>query len=426
MGFENIAGYRNEKKQLEKLTNQLLNFAAFQEKGIRLPRGVLLYGIPGVGKTVMARSIVTDGISFVELRAADCLTKNPAKNIQDAFAQARERIPSLLLLDELDKIAQSSPNYYMEGNDNVMKVLLQELDRSQENLGVLIVATCNQYEFLNPALLRSGRFDKMIRIESPGFEDRTEIIKMYLDRLKIEKDISAEHFSKITGGYTGAQIECIINEAALLAAEDNEKLSVLQIQTVMNRMSFKALERNVEEGKKLEKAAVHEAGHAIVAALLCPEQFASASVIPQGQTNGHIRMLRNEVSSLSETTADAENETAVALAGIAAEKVVYGNYSLSCEDDLEKAAAIVFFLITKIGAYGFDKLQNLQNRGEVPSDNIRNEISLVKGEVMDRMLSKGMEIIKKNKKWFEKTVEALKKNHIMSKEEILALRDECI
>ena len=102
MGFENIAGYRNEKKQLEKLTNQLLNFAAFQEKGIRLPRGVLLYGIPGVGKTVMARSIVTDGISFVELRAADCLTKNLAKNIQDAFAQARERIPSLLLLDELE------------------------------------------------------------------------------------------------------------------------------------------------------------------------------------------------------------------------------------------------------------------------------------------------------------------------------------
>ena len=208
--------------------------------------------------------------------------------------------------------------------------------------------------------------------------------------LEIRQIVSAEHFSKITGGYTGAQIECIINEAALLAAEDNEKLSVLQIQTVMNRMSFKALERNVEEGKKLEKAAVHEAGHAIVAALLCPEQFASASVIPQGQTNGHIRMLRNEVSSLSETTAEAENETAVALAGIAAEKVVYGNYSLSCEDDLEKAAAIVFFLITKIGAYGFDKLQTLQNRGEVPSDNIRNEISLVKGEVMDRMLSKGM------------------------------------
>ena len=425
MGFEKIAGYQNEKKQLEMLTRQLLRFSDYEKIGIRLPRGVLLYGVPGVGKTVMARSIKVEGVTLVELRAADCLTRNPSKNILDAFEKARENTPSLLLLDELDKIAESSPNYYMEGNENVMKVLLQELDKSEENRGVLIVATCNQYEYMNPALLRSGRFDKMIKIESPGLEDRTEIIKLYLGRLKMRKNISEEYFAKITGGYTGAQIESVINEAALLAADDEDpELKMAHIQTVMNRMAFKAIEKKVDEGEKLERIAVHEAGHAIVAAVLRPEHLASASVIPHGASGGHIRMLRNEVSDLYGTVDDAENEITVGLAGIAAEKLILNSVSLNCEDDLEKAAAIAYFLTIKIGAYGFDKLINIQNRGEMPSESVKNKVAETKSAIMDKMLNRATEIIRSNLEWYKLIVDKLKNNHVLSEEEIFELKNK--
>ena len=168
--FDNIAGYSQIKEVLVKLRKMLLNLEDFDRAGLRLPRGVLLYGAPGVGKTIMARAIGADPLRRIELCSAACTKEDAADAIVKAFEQARNNTPSVLLIDEIDKIAESSADFYMEGNDNIMKILLQELD-GEKNKGVLIIATCNDYERMNSALIRSGRFDRIIRIPDPDLGD---------------------------------------------------------------------------------------------------------------------------------------------------------------------------------------------------------------------------------------------------------------
>lgn len=171
-GFDRIAGYEKEKTELLQLRKFLHNVDRYQEMGVRIPRGIILYGEPGVGKTVMARAIADEGIALIEVRAADCCEENTTEKLQTAFEQAKSHSPSVLLLDELDKIAGSSRFYYMEDNDTIHKVLLQELDKLAENDGVLVVATCNNIRSLGDALVRSGRFDRQLSVDVPGEKDR--------------------------------------------------------------------------------------------------------------------------------------------------------------------------------------------------------------------------------------------------------------
>ena len=231
--FEHIAGYQNEKSELLGLRNILLNLNKLRESGIRMPRGVLLYGDPGVGKTVMARAIATEGVSLVELRAADCTKDTSEDFVISAFDRARAQEPCILLIDELDKIADYSDKYYKSENDRIMKVLLQELDGRKDNSGIIVVATCNNYSMLNPALLRSGRFDRIIEIGKPSLQDRIEIIRYYLSKINLEKRIDEEYFAKITAGYSGARLECIINEAGLLAMQGD---GYIDMKTIGSRI----------------------------------------------------------------------------------------------------------------------------------------------------------------------------------------------
>ena len=153
-----IAGYEKEVAQLEQLKDFLHNAAKYADCGVHIPKGVLLYGYPGVGKTVMAKSIADENINIIELRAADCTRDNSEEFIQEAFAQAKKMKPCLLLIDEFDKIAGLRDEYYIAMNDKAMKILLQELDSLKDENGVLVVATCNDIRRLGPALVRSGRF----------------------------------------------------------------------------------------------------------------------------------------------------------------------------------------------------------------------------------------------------------------------------
>ena len=313
-----IAGYEKEVAQLEQLKDFLHNAGKYADCGVHIPKGVLLYGYPGVGKTVMAKSIADENINIIELRAADCTRDNSEEFIQEAFAQAKKMKPCLLLIDEFDKIAGLRDEYYIAMNDKAMKILLQELDSLKDENGVLVVATCNDIRRLGPALVRSGRFDRIFEIGLPSLDDRKKILSLYFDRIKMPKNLDVDYVARVTSGYSGAQLECLVNESGILAIERKRSdIDFDCFQTAMNRLAFHGVEGEIKDSEK-HLVAVHEAGHAIVALYLKPDKVSTATIIPQGQSRGHTRMIYDDEICCSENN-DGIDDVAIALGGRVAE-----------------------------------------------------------------------------------------------------------
>ena len=418
--FDRIAGYEKEKEQLRGLRELLLNLEDYKQSGIRIPRGVLLYGEPGVGKTVMAKAIAQAPISCVELCSADCTKEDATDLVLETFEKARQAAPAVLLIDELDKITEESHEFFMEGNNRIMKILLQELDGQKDNSGVLVVATCNHFDRINPALLRSGRFDRLIRIGNPSLEDRKAIVHYYFSRVKLEKRIEEEYLAKITGGYTGAQLECVVNEAGILAMES--KATVIEpdhIRTAMNRIAFRTLEGDVGEKAERMITATHEAGHALAALLLSPDKLTGASVIPHGRTRGFVRMRNTEECEIL-SAEDMEKDVVVSLAGAAAEQLVYGMSYLSSSEDFRKAFMMIHSMITDLGVYGLDLLCPARAlHGEMPvSEDLIGRICAKRTELITRFSEQATTLLKDNEAAFRAIAEALTDRYSLSKEEI--------
>ena len=420
--FEHIAGYHKEKSELIGLRNLLTNVENFRKSGVRMPRGVLLYGAPGVGKTVMAKSIATDGIACVELRSADCTREDSEDYVLSAFEEAREKAPCVLLIDELDKIAESNEHYYMEGNDRIMKVLLQELDGQKDNSGVMVVATCNNCNHLNPALLRSGRFDRIIEIGTPTLEDRVEIIKYYLSKINLEKKLNEEYFAKITAGYSGAQLECIINEAGIMAMQDSISfIDMKTLQRAMNRIAFRALEGKTTNKDEQWKTAVHEAGHAVIAMFVAPDSITSASIIPHGKTRGHVRMMYDD--EITESVEEVENSIIVGLGGAVAEEVILGMRYMSSTSDFGKARWRLLSLIMGIGAYGIEFAGLFSGHHcETPSSpELAAKSDKIYAEKIKEFYERGKQIIEDNRDFVDRVAHLLVEKSTLSKEELFEL-----
>lgn len=329
-----IAGYEKEVAQLEQLKDFLHNAGKYADCGVHIPKGVLLYGYPGVGKSVMAKSIADENINIIELRAADCTRDNSEEFIQEAFAQAKKMKPCLLLIDEFDKIAGLRDEYYIAMNDKAMKILLQELDSLKDENGVLVVATCNDIRRLGPALVRSGRFDRIFEIGLPSLDDRKKILSLYFDRIKMPKNLDVDYVARVTSGYSGAQLECLVNESGILAIERKQSdIDFDCFQTAMNRLAFHGVEGEIKDSEK-HLVAVHEAGHAIVALYLKPDKVSTATIIPQGQSKGHTRMIYDDEICCSENS-DGIDDVAIALGGRVAEIIEFGEASCGCSNDMQ-------------------------------------------------------------------------------------------
>ena len=215
----------------------------------------------------------------------------------------------------------------MEDNDDVKKILLQELDALDSDKAVLVVATANDVDCLGDALLRSGRFDRLLAMRAPDERTRKLIIEMYLKKIKTPKKVNSAHLARITRGYTGAALECLINEAGIIAfSKESPCLNDEDITSAMNRLAFRGAERSpTNDANELKKIAVHEAGHALVAMMLTPHNIYGASILPQGESAGHIQFIKDENNFAG--SASAEKEIAVILGGRAAEHTVLGEIS---------------------------------------------------------------------------------------------------
>ena len=419
-----IVGYEKEKREIANLHDMLQNSNMYRHYGVRIPRGLALYGEPGVGKTVLARSIAGGGINLVELRSADCCEEDAPEAIKNVFEEARKTAPSVILLDELDKIAGTSQRFFMESNDAVKKTLLQELDALSEEDDILVVATCNDTEVLGDALLRPGRFDRQLHIDLPDEETREQILEEYFARLKVEKEIDLKYLAKLTHGYTGAKLECLANEAGIMAMEKPfPSVDMNDIRVIMNKFAFGSNEKSpFSDIDDLRKIAIHEAGHALVAMLLAPNSIHGASVLPQGESAGHIQFINSENGVTS--VKDIENEITVLLAGHVAERMILGEYLAGACSDISKAATRLQFLVTGCAAYGYDATPfsvHTRLREDIVSNDIKcsaNTLLIKKMEEFDRFAEL---LIGKAYSVFEALVGNLMEKQTLTREELFEI-----
>lgn len=424
--MKKIVGYENEKKEILCLQKMLLNAEAYRASGVRLPKGLVLFGDPGVGKTQLAKSILTKGIKLVEICASSLSDEDALESIDRVFDFAEKNQPSVILLDEIDKFAGLSDRYYMEENSNIQKYLLKKLDNIDDDDTVLVIATCNNKMALGDALLRAGRFDRQIEVELPDDETRAKIYYEYFRRLKIKKDLDYNYLSRITPGYSGARIECLVNEVGIFAIEnDLEMITVEDVRVIINRLAFSGIEKKpVRDKNKLRIIATHEAGHAMVAMFLLPDALIGASVLPQGDSNGHIHFVNPDDGVTS--VGDLEKEIAVLLAGHVAEREVLGKYYIGSGDDLAGAEARIRYLTINQAAYGYEPIigttayrYDMINDCETKS--IARGIMANKLSVLD---DRAATIIRENRALFDNLVKELMEKQTLSGDDLLRIKSE--
>lgn len=414
-----IVGYENEKRELEQLRDMLHHAKEYRDKGVRIPRGVALYGVPGIGKTVLAKSIADEEINMVELRAADCCSGDEADAVRKVFEQAKQKTPCVLLLDELDKIAGTSDFIFMEGNDDVKKILLQELDALNDTEDILVVATCNDTDCLGDALMRPGRFDRLIAMTAPDEATRNGILKKYFSQLKIRKQLNYNRLAKLTGGYTGAQLECLVNETGLYAIErDADSITEEDVRTVMMRMSLGSREGKPSlEPDEVRRIAVHEAGHAVVGLSLHPDEILGATVLPQGCSSGHVQLYRAEECP---SVTRIEEDVMILLAGRVAEQLVDHELYLGSESDLKKAATRILELATEHAVYGYRYLiGGIRHRGD--SEALKDELGRLLDEKMGELSASAEVIICEHKAAYKRIMAALIDRKSLTRDELLDL-----
>ena len=418
-----IVGYEKERKEIEVLKQMLLNFESYKKNGVRIPRGILLCGMPGVGKTVLAQSLAGDGINIVELRASLCCNDEVQNSVQEVFERAKKNAPSVLLLDELDKIAGVNDFFFMETNDKVRKTLLAELDALSLSDKVLVVATCNDEDAMGDALIRPGRFDRILKISLPDEETRKNILELYFERIKVEKQFDISALARSTRGFSGAKLECFANEAGIIALQKNNHIITEDdIRVLMNKMEFSALEANpFKDYKYLHRVAVHEAGHTLVGMLLCPENVFGTSILPQGESSGHVNFISD---STIKTVSEIEDEIAIMLAGHVAERCEFDDYLVGSSSDIQHSASRLHYLFTKEPVYGYKYiLDGLggESLSEASKSQLENEINTKLQEIDERVES----LISNNYSIYKKILSALEEKFVLSREDLNELVGSC-
>ena len=420
-----IVGYEKEQEEIRQLREMLKNAERYRDYGVRIPRGIVLYGEPGVGKTVLAKSLAADGISLIELRAANCCEDDAVQELKEVFEKAKQATPSVILLDELDKIAGTSDRFMMEMNDSIKKTLLQELDSLSNEDNVLVAATCNDTDSLGSALLRPGRFDRQLHIEAPDEETRKLIIKEYFGRLKVKADLNFDYLARITYGYTGAKIECLANEAGIMAMDKPEpSVDLSDIRVIMNKFAFGSNARKPSDDMtKLRSVAIHEAGHALVALKLAPDCLFGASILPQGESCGHIQFINPDEGV--GTVSEIESEVAVLLGGHIAERVVLGEYLTGADSDMRGAVGRIHYLTVTQAAYGYAgaTLGTNMRLSETISEKLKESVCdtiLKKLDDIDSMVEK---LISENLELHSKIVKALMEKQTLSRDELIEINN---
>ncbi|MEE0858456.1 MAG: ATP-dependent zinc metalloprotease FtsH [Acutalibacteraceae bacterium] len=356
--FEDVAGADEEKEELEEIVQFLKDSSKFSALGARIPKGVLLVGPPGTGKTLLARAVAGEaGVPFFSISGSDFVEMFVgvgASRVRDLFDQAKKNSPCIIFIDEIDAVGRQRGAGVGGGNDEreqTLNQLLVEMDGFGINEGIIMIAATNRPDVLDPALMRPGRFDRQVVVNYPDIKGRKEILKVHAKDKPLAPDVKLDVIAGTTAGFTGADLENLLNEAALLAArKDLKAITMAEIQDAMMKVvvgSEKKSRVMSDDEKKL--TAYHEAGHAI-AFYACPTQdpVHEISIIPRGLAGGYTMPQPTEDKSYK-SKRTMEEDIVVCLGGRVAEALILDDISTGASNDIEKATDTARSMVTKYG-----------------------------------------------------------------------------
>ncbi len=375
--FDDVAGAKEEKEELEEVVDFLKDPAKFTKLGARIPKGVLLVGPPGTGKTLLAKAVAGEaGVKFFSISGSDFVEMFVgvgASRVRDLFEQAKKNKPCIIFIDEIDAVGRKRGAGLGGGHDEreqTLNQLLVEMDGFGIHEGIIIIAATNRPDILDPALLRPGRFDRQVVVGYPDTLGRHEILKVHSKGKPMDDTVDLEVIAKTTVGFTGAQLENLMNEAALLAVKNNrEAVSMKDLNEAMIKVVVGKEKKSRQiTPKEKELTAYHEAGHAIITRLLPNmEPVHQVSIIPSGMAGGYTMHLPTE-DKYYHSKKEMKNEIVVLLGGRIAEKLVLNDISTGASNDIQRATQIARDMVTK---YGMS-----ENLGTVFYDSDQDEVFL--------------------------------------------------
>jgi len=357
--FNDVAGADEEKQELKEIIDFLINPKRYNDLGARIPKGVLLVGPPGTGKTLLARAVAGEAsVPFYFVSGSDFLEMFVgvgASRVRDMFKTAKAHSPCILFIDEIDAVGRQRGTGLGGGSDEreqTLNQLLVELDGFGHNSGVIVIAATNRADILDPALMRPGRFDRQIYVGKPDIKGRSEILKVHARNKKINKDITFKDIARRTPGFTGADLENLMNEAALLAARENHtQIELHNIDEAVDRVLMgPAKKSRIFSKKERQFIAHHEAGHTVIGLKLSNANIVhKVTIIPRGQAGGYNLMLPREEQAFLQTKQNLKEMITGLLGGRVAEELIFNEISTGAHNDLERSTAIARAMITQYG-----------------------------------------------------------------------------
>ena len=440
--FTDVAGLKEEKEEVKELNDFLKNPKKFQKLGARIPKGVLLVGPPGTGKTLLAKAVAGEanvpfyyisGSDFVEL-----FVGVGASRVRDMFKQAKQSAPCLIFIDEIDAVGRQRGTGLGGGHDEreqTLNQLLTEMDGFGANEGIIIIAATNRPDVLDPALLRPGRFDRQVTVSLPDAKEREEILEVHAKNKIFADEVNLSNVSQRTPGFSGADLENLLNEAALLAVRrEKDKITMDEIDEATDRVILgpaKTSRRITEKEKRL--VAIHEAGHAVIGLKLTDAQEVhKITIIPRGMAGGYTMMLPKEEKMGIMTKDELISQITGLLGGRASEETFLGEITTGASDDFKKATRIARSMVTEYGMSDLGPIQ-LEEKSEGVflgrdyaksrdfSDQVALEIDKEVSKILEECYKNAKKLLSKHETLVLLIADALMKYETLTKEQIAAL-----
>jgi len=436
--FKDVAGLKEEKEEVRELIDFLKNPKKFQKLGARIPKGVLLVGPPGTGKTLLAKAVAGEanvpfyyisGSDFVEL-----FVGVGASRVRDMFKQAKHNAPCLIFIDEIDAVGRQRGTGLGGGHDEreqTLNQLLTEMDGFGANEGIIIIAATNRADVLDPALLRPGRFDRQVTVNLPDIKGREEILAVHARNKTLAPTVTLNNLAKRTPGFSGADLENLLNEAALLAVRRNKDvITMSEVDEATDRVLMgpaKVSKKYTEHEKKL--VAYHEAGHVVLGLKLDDaNDVQKVTIIPRSYAGGYAMMIPKEEKYTSTKKELLERITGL-LGGRVSEELNFGEITTGAHNDFEKATKIARSMVTEYGMSDLGPVQLEQQEGGVFlgrdynksrnfSNEVAHEIDLEMRKIIDECYKNAKKILKENADLVKLIAEALLEYETLTKEQI--------